>query len=165
MANCWPCGPILFKVFCADCVNYAQRLLVVQHGGYFLPGSTARKGLYVLSPSFLFSHAVFNIIREKLGEGKRLLFFWLLCRGWGGNACPLITMFPFCRLSRRLVLLQQMESHLRDKDAEQAWHTQEADAAHKRNASLLNVSFCGLEAVSLLQKSLVRLTISLADEF
>ncbi|XP_034264688.1 centrosomal protein 15 kDa isoform X2 [Pantherophis guttatus] len=41
-------------------------------------------------------------------------------------------------LSRRLVLLQQMESHLRDKDAEQAWHTQEADAAHKRNVSLLN---------------------------
>ncbi|XP_026577572.1 uncharacterized protein C3orf14 homolog isoform X1 [Pseudonaja textilis] len=42
-------------------------------------------------------------------------------------------------LSRRLVLLQQMESHLRDKDAEQAWHTQEADAAHKRNVSLLNL--------------------------
>ncbi|XP_026535399.1 uncharacterized protein C3orf14 homolog isoform X3 [Notechis scutatus] len=41
-------------------------------------------------------------------------------------------------LSRRLVLLQQMESHLRDKDAEQAWHTQEADAAHQRNVSLLN---------------------------
>ncbi|XP_013916411.1 PREDICTED: uncharacterized protein C3orf14 homolog isoform X2 [Thamnophis sirtalis] len=40
-------------------------------------------------------------------------------------------------VSRRLVLLQQMESHLRDKDAEQAWHTQEADAAHKRNVSLL----------------------------
>ncbi|ETE73369.1 putative protein C3orf14 [Ophiophagus hannah] len=41
-------------------------------------------------------------------------------------------------LSRRSVLLQQMESHLRDKDAEQAWHTQEAGAAHKRNVSLLN---------------------------
>ncbi|XP_013916412.1 PREDICTED: uncharacterized protein C3orf14 homolog isoform X3 [Thamnophis sirtalis] len=42
-------------------------------------------------------------------------------------------------VSRRLVLLQQMESHLRDKDAEQAWHTQEADAAHKRNVSLLKI--------------------------
>lgn len=69
-------------------------------------------------------------------------------------------MFPFCRLSRRLVLLQQMESHLRDKDAEQTWHTQEADAAHKRNLALLNVSFHGLEAVTLLQNSCVTLTIS-----
>uniref|UniRef100_A0A2D4NIC4 GYF domain-containing protein n=1 Tax=Micrurus spixii TaxID=129469 RepID=A0A2D4NIC4_9SAUR len=41
-------------------------------------------------------------------------------------------------LSRRSMLLQQMESHLRDKDAEQRWHTQEADAAQKRNVSLLN---------------------------
>ncbi|KAM6470849.1 centrosomal protein 15 isoform 1-T9 [Liasis olivaceus] len=41
-------------------------------------------------------------------------------------------------LSQRLVLLQQMESHLRDKEAEKAWQIQEADAAHKRNVLLLN---------------------------
>nr|XP_060641591.1 centrosomal protein 15 kDa-like [Anolis sagrei ordinatus] len=38
-------------------------------------------------------------------------------------------------LSQRLVLLQQMESHRGDKEAEKTWQTQEADAAHKRNVS------------------------------
>nr|XP_060615887.1 centrosomal protein 15 kDa [Anolis sagrei ordinatus] len=40
-------------------------------------------------------------------------------------------------LSQRLVLLQQMESHRGDKEAEKTWQTQEADAAHKRNVVLL----------------------------
>ncbi|KAJ7317083.1 hypothetical protein JRQ81_003245 [Phrynocephalus forsythii] len=42
------------------------------------------------------------------------------------------------RLSQRSVLLQQMESHLEDKEAEKARHMQEAAAAHKRNVVLLN---------------------------
>nr|XP_020660639.1 uncharacterized protein C3orf14 homolog [Pogona vitticeps] len=41
-------------------------------------------------------------------------------------------------LSQRSVLLQQMESHLEDKEAEKAWQMQEAAAAHKRNVVLLN---------------------------
>ncbi|XP_032997206.1 uncharacterized protein C3orf14 homolog [Lacerta agilis] len=41
-------------------------------------------------------------------------------------------------LSQRMVLLQQMESHLGDKEAEKTWQIQEADAAHKRNVALLN---------------------------
>ncbi|XP_042310206.1 uncharacterized protein C3orf14 homolog [Sceloporus undulatus] len=41
-------------------------------------------------------------------------------------------------LSQRLVLLQQMESHSGDKEAEKTWQMQEADAAHKRNVVLLN---------------------------
>ncbi|XP_066473350.1 centrosomal protein 15 [Tiliqua scincoides] len=41
-------------------------------------------------------------------------------------------------VSQRLVLLQQMENHLRDKEAEKTWQTQEADTAHKRNTVLLN---------------------------
>ncbi|KAH0630280.1 hypothetical protein JD844_013142 [Phrynosoma platyrhinos] len=41
-------------------------------------------------------------------------------------------------LSQRLVLLQQMESHHGDKEAEKTWQMQEADAAHKRNVVLLN---------------------------
>ncbi|XP_003223629.1 centrosomal protein 15 isoform X1 [Anolis carolinensis] len=40
-------------------------------------------------------------------------------------------------LSQRLVLLQQMESHRGDKEAEKTWQMQEADAAHKRNVVLL----------------------------
>nr|XP_028572176.1 uncharacterized protein C3orf14-like isoform X2 [Podarcis muralis] len=42
-------------------------------------------------------------------------------------------------LSQRMVLLQQMESHLGDKEAEKTWQIQEADAARKRNVALLNV--------------------------
>ncbi|XP_028575392.2 centrosomal protein 15 [Podarcis muralis] len=41
-------------------------------------------------------------------------------------------------LSQRMVLLQQMESHLGDKEAEKTWQIQEADAARKRNVALLN---------------------------
>nr|XP_034954157.1 uncharacterized protein C3orf14 homolog [Zootoca vivipara]XP_034954167.1 uncharacterized protein C3orf14 homolog [Zootoca vivipara]XP_034954175.1 uncharacterized protein C3orf14 homolog [Zootoca vivipara]XP_034954184.1 uncharacterized protein C3orf14 homolog [Zootoca vivipara]XP_034954194.1 uncharacterized protein C3orf14 homolog [Zootoca vivipara] len=41
-------------------------------------------------------------------------------------------------LSQRMVLLQQMESHLGDKEAEKAWQIQEADTARKRNVALLN---------------------------
>ncbi|KAM9134233.1 centrosomal protein 15 isoform 1-T1 [Pangshura tecta] len=41
-------------------------------------------------------------------------------------------------LSQRLVLLQQMENHLRDKKTEKTSQTQAADAAYKRNAALLN---------------------------
>ncbi|KAF7249934.1 hypothetical protein EYD10_04629 [Varanus komodoensis] len=52
--------------------------------------------------------------------------------------CLLIRMFPFCSLSQRLVLLQQMESHLGDKEAEKTWQMQESSAAHKRNVALLN---------------------------
>ncbi|XP_053234334.1 uncharacterized protein C3orf14 homolog isoform X2 [Podarcis raffonei] len=37
-----------------------------------------------------------------------------------------------------MVLLQQMESHLGDKEAEKTWQIQEADAARKRNVALLN---------------------------
>ncbi|KFZ65293.1 Uncharacterized protein C3orf14, partial [Antrostomus carolinensis] len=45
-------------------------------------------------------------------------------------------------LSQRSELLQQMETYLGDKKTKKAWQTQAADAAHKRNAALLNVSFC-----------------------
>ncbi|XP_077181122.1 centrosomal protein 15 [Paroedura picta] len=41
-------------------------------------------------------------------------------------------------LSQRIVLLQQMENHLGDREAEKTWQMQEADAAHKRNVVLLN---------------------------
>uniref|UniRef100_A0A8D0DVG7 Centrosomal protein 15 n=1 Tax=Salvator merianae TaxID=96440 RepID=A0A8D0DVG7_SALMN len=41
-------------------------------------------------------------------------------------------------LARRSALLQQMESHLGDKEAAKTWQMQEADAAHKRNVALLN---------------------------
>uniref|UniRef100_A0A8D0H5Z7 Centrosomal protein 15 n=1 Tax=Sphenodon punctatus TaxID=8508 RepID=A0A8D0H5Z7_SPHPU len=47
-------------------------------------------------------------------------------------------MFFFCRLSRRSVLLQQMENHLRDREAEKMWQVQASDAAHKRNVALRN---------------------------
>nr|XP_028572165.1 uncharacterized protein C3orf14-like isoform X1 [Podarcis muralis]XP_028572166.1 uncharacterized protein C3orf14-like isoform X1 [Podarcis muralis]XP_028572167.1 uncharacterized protein C3orf14-like isoform X1 [Podarcis muralis]XP_028572168.1 uncharacterized protein C3orf14-like isoform X1 [Podarcis muralis]XP_028572169.1 uncharacterized protein C3orf14-like isoform X1 [Podarcis muralis]XP_028572172.1 uncharacterized protein C3orf14-like isoform X1 [Podarcis muralis]XP_028572173.1 uncharac len=43
-------------------------------------------------------------------------------------------------LSQRMVLLQQMESHLGDKEAEKTWQIQEADAARKRNVALLNIA-------------------------
>uniref|UniRef100_A0A8C5TVE8 Chromosome 3 open reading frame 14 n=2 Tax=Malurus cyaneus samueli TaxID=2593467 RepID=A0A8C5TVE8_9PASS len=41
-------------------------------------------------------------------------------------------------LSQRSELLQQMETYLRDKKTKKTWQTQAADAAHKRNAALLN---------------------------
>ncbi|XP_068763830.1 centrosomal protein 15 isoform X2 [Struthio camelus] len=41
-------------------------------------------------------------------------------------------------LSQRSVLLQQMETYLGDKKTKKTWQTQAADAAHKRNAALLN---------------------------
>ncbi|XP_054833765.1 uncharacterized protein C3orf14 homolog [Eublepharis macularius] len=41
-------------------------------------------------------------------------------------------------LSQRSVLLQQMENHLGDREAEKTWQMQEADSAHKRNVVLLN---------------------------
>uniref|UniRef100_A0A8D2LEF1 Chromosome 3 open reading frame 14 n=1 Tax=Varanus komodoensis TaxID=61221 RepID=A0A8D2LEF1_VARKO len=44
-------------------------------------------------------------------------------------------------LSQRLVLLQQMESHLGDKEAEKTWQMQESSAAHKRNVALLNTRY------------------------
>lgn len=50
-------------------------------------------------------------------------------------------MFPFCRLSQRSMLLQQMEDHPGDREPEKTRQMQEADAAHKRNVILLNVSF------------------------
>lgn len=39
-------------------------------------------------------------------------------------------------------MLQQMENHLGNKETEKTWQAQAADAAYKRNAALLNVSFC-----------------------
>ncbi|XP_070592820.1 centrosomal protein 15 [Erythrolamprus reginae] len=62
-------------------------------------------------------------------------------------------------LSRRLVLLKQMESHLRDKDAaEQAWCTQKADAAHKKKCITFKCKFLGLgKPVTLLQNSHITL--------
>ncbi|XP_015280116.1 PREDICTED: uncharacterized protein C3orf14 homolog [Gekko japonicus] len=41
-------------------------------------------------------------------------------------------------LSQRSVLLQQMETHLGDREAEKTRQMQDADAAHKRNVVLLN---------------------------
>ncbi|XP_035759694.1 uncharacterized protein C3orf14 homolog [Egretta garzetta] len=41
-------------------------------------------------------------------------------------------------LSQRSELLQQMETYLGDKKTKKTWQTQAADAAHKRNAALLN---------------------------
>ncbi|XP_054243604.1 uncharacterized protein C3orf14 homolog [Indicator indicator] len=41
-------------------------------------------------------------------------------------------------LSQRSELLQQMEAYLGDKKTKKTWQTQAADAAHKRNAALLN---------------------------
>ncbi|XP_033922355.1 centrosomal protein 15 isoform X1 [Melopsittacus undulatus] len=41
-------------------------------------------------------------------------------------------------LSQRSELLQQMETYLGDKKTKKTWQTQAADAAHKRNATLLN---------------------------
>ncbi|KAL9838696.1 centrosomal protein 15 isoform 1-T1 [Geothlypis trichas] len=41
-------------------------------------------------------------------------------------------------LAQRSELLQQMETYLRDKKTKKTWQTQAADAAHKRNAALLN---------------------------
>lgn len=55
--------------------------------------------------------------------------------------CLLMKIFLCCRVSQRLMLLQQMENLLKDKEAEKTWHMQEADAAHKRNTALLNASF------------------------
>ncbi|XP_040445417.1 uncharacterized protein C3orf14 homolog isoform X1 [Falco naumanni] len=42
-------------------------------------------------------------------------------------------------LSQRSELLQQMETYLGDKKTKKTWQTQAADAAHKRNAALLNL--------------------------
>ncbi|KFQ12900.1 Uncharacterized protein C3orf14, partial [Leptosomus discolor] len=42
-------------------------------------------------------------------------------------------------LSQRSELLQQMETYLGDKKTKKTWQTQAADAAHKRNAALLNI--------------------------
>ncbi|XP_010222238.1 PREDICTED: uncharacterized protein C3orf14 homolog [Tinamus guttatus] len=44
-------------------------------------------------------------------------------------------------LSQRSVLLQQMETYLGDKKTKKTWQTQAADAAHKRNAALLNTLY------------------------
>ncbi|XP_071612297.1 centrosomal protein 15 isoform X2 [Heliangelus exortis] len=44
-------------------------------------------------------------------------------------------------LSQRLELLQQMETYLGDKKTKKTWQTQAADAAHERNAALLNTLY------------------------
>ncbi|KAM6247894.1 centrosomal protein 15 isoform 2-T6 [Spheniscus humboldti] len=44
-------------------------------------------------------------------------------------------------LSQRSELLQQMETYLGDKKTKKTWQTQAADAAHKRNAALLNTLY------------------------
>ncbi|XP_068265725.1 centrosomal protein 15 isoform X2 [Nyctibius grandis] len=44
-------------------------------------------------------------------------------------------------LSQRSELLQQMETYLGDKKTKKTWQTQAADAAHKRNATLLNTLY------------------------
>lgn len=38
-----------------------------------------------------------------------------------------------------------METYLGDKKTKKTWQTQAADAARKRNAALLNVSFCNYQ--------------------
>lgn len=42
-----------------------------------------------------------------------------------------------------------MENHLGDREAEKTWQMQEADAAHKRNVVLLNVSFDACQSLTI----------------
>ncbi|KFQ80165.1 Uncharacterized protein C3orf14, partial [Phaethon lepturus] len=44
-------------------------------------------------------------------------------------------------LSQRSELLQQMETYLGDKKTKKTWQTEAVDAAHKRNAALLNTLY------------------------